>query len=133
MSIEAVKDFFESLNVSLLLKDPSAFFLDYGLEISNLQISVIVGVIAVFVIELKIKYDSKKISEKIDSLDDFDETENENNEISSNPITQKIDLAIALLNMGSKKKSHKILTRLKTQKLTNQQSRQIRNLLKEID
>ena len=89
--------------------------------------------IAVFVIELKIKYDSKKISEKIDSLDDFDETENENNEISSNPITQKIDLAIALLNMGSKKKSHKILTRLKTQKLTNQQSRQIRNLLKEID
>tara|TARA_B100001939_G_C16800528_1_gene555399 strand:+ start:76 stop:477 length:402 start_codon:yes stop_codon:yes gene_type:complete len=133
MSIEAVKDFFESLNVSLLLKDPSAFFLDYGLEISNLQISVIVGVIAVFVIELKIKYDSKKISEKIDRLDDFDETENENNEISSNPITQKIDLAIALLNMGSKKKSHKILTRLKTQKLTNQQSRQIRNLLKEID
>lgn len=133
MSIEAVKDFFESLNVSLLLKDPSAFFLDYGLEISNLQISVIIGVIAVFVIELKIKYDSKKISEKIDSLDDFDETENENNEISSNPITQKIDLAIALLNMGSKKKSHKILTRLKTQKLTNQQSRQIRNLLKEID
>ena len=133
MSIEAVKDFFESLNVSLLLKDPSAFFLDYGLEISNLQISVIIGVIAVFVIELKIKHDSKKISEKIDSLDDFDETENENNEISSNPITQKIDLAIALLNMGSKKKSHKILTRLKTQKLTNQQSRQIRNLLKEID
>ena len=133
MSIEAVKDFFESLNVSLLLKDPSAFFLDYGLEISNLQISVIIGVIAVFVIELKIKYDSKKISEKIDRLDDFDETENENNEISSNPITQKIDLAIALLNMGSKKKSHKILTRLKTQKLTNQQSRQIRNLLKEID
>ena len=133
MSIEAVKDFFESLNVSLLLKDPSAFFLDYGLEISNLQISVIVGVIAVFVIELKIKYDSKKISEKIDRLDDFDETENENNEISSNPITQKIDLAIALLNMGSKKKSHKILTRLKTQKLTNQQSRQIKNLLKEID
>lgn len=133
MSIEVVKDFFESLNVSLLLKDPSAFFLDYGLEISNLQISVIVGVIAVFVIELKIKYDSKKISEKIDRLDDFDETENENNEISSNPITQKIDLAIALLNMGSKKKSHKILTRLKTQKLTNQQSRQIRNLLKEID
>lgn len=133
MSIEAVKDFFESLNVSLLLKDPSAFFLDYGLEISNLQISVIVAVIAVFVIELKIKYDSKKISEKIDRLDDFDETENENNEISSNPITQKIDLAIALLNMGSKKKSHKILTRLKTQKLTNQQSRQIRNLLREID
>ena len=133
MSIEVVKDFFESLNVSLLLKDPSAFFLDYGLEISNLQISVIVGVIAVFVIELKIKYDSKKISEKIDRLDDFDETENENNEISSNPITQKIDLAIALLNMGSKKKSHKILTRLKTQKLTNQQSRQIKNLLKEID
>ena len=109
MSIETLKTFLQNLDLALLLKDPSAFFLDYGVEISNLQVAVIVGIISLFIIELKIKHDTKKYQKKSENLIDFEETSYESNEISSNPVTQKIDLAIALMNMGSASKAKKIL------------------------
>jgi len=133
MSIETLKTFLQNLDLALLLKDPSAFFLDYGVEISNLQVAVIVGIISLFIIELKIKHDSKKYQKKNEDLIDFEETSYESNEISSNPVTQKIDLAIALMNMGSTSKAKKILTKLKQNKLTNKESKQIDKLIKEID
>jgi len=133
MSIETLKTFLQNLDLALLLKDPSAFFLDYGIEISNLQVAVIVGIISLFIIELKIKHDTKKYQKKSENLIDFEETSYESNEISSNPVTQKIDLAIALMNMGSVSKAKKILTKLKQNKLTNKESKQIDKLIKEID
>lgn len=133
MSIETLKTFLQNLDLALLLKDPSAFFLDYGIEISNLQVAVIVGIISLFIIELKIKNDTKKYQKKSENLIDFEETSYESNEISSNPVTQKIDLAIALMNMGSVSKAKKILTKLKQNKLTNKESKQIEKLIKEID
>ena len=133
MSIETLKTFLQNLDLALLLKDPSAFFLDYGIEISNLQVAVIVGIISLFIIELKIKHDTKKYQKKSENLIDFEETSYESNEISSNPVTQKIDLAIALMNMGSTSKEKKILTKLKKNKLTNKESKQIEKLIKEID
>ena len=133
MSIETLKTFLQNLDLALLLKDPSAFFLDYGIEISNLQVAVIVGIISLFIIELKIKHDAKKYQKKSENLIDFEETSYESNEISSNPVTQKIDLAIALMNMGSASKAKKILTKLKQNKLTNKASKQIEKLIKEID
>ena len=133
MSIEALKTFLQNLDLTLLLKDPSAFFLDYGIEISNLQVAVIVGIISLFIIELKIKHDTKKYQKKSENLIDFEETSYESNEISSNPVTQKIDLAIALMNMGSVSKAKKILTKLKQNELTNKESKQIEKLIKEID
>jgi len=133
MSIETLKTFLQNLDLALLLKDPSAFFLDYGVEISNLQVAVIVGIISLFIIELKIKHDTKKYQKKSENLIDFEETSYESNEISSNPVTQKIDLAIALMNMGSTSKAKKILTKLKQNKLTNKESKQIEKLIKEID
>ena len=133
MSIETLKTFLQNLDLALLLKDPSAFFLDYGIEISNLQVAVIVGIISLFIIELKIKHDTKKYQKKSENLIDFEETSYESNEISSNPVTQKIDLAIALMNMGSTSKAKKILTKLKKNKLTNRESKQIEKLIKEID
>ena len=133
MSIETLKTFLQNLDLALLLKDPSAFFLDYGIEISNLQVAVIVGIISLFIIELKIKHDAKKYQKKSENLIDFEETSYESNEISSNPVTQKIDLAIALMNMGSASKAKKILTKLKQNKLTNKESKQIEKLIKEID
>ena len=133
MSIETLKTFLHNLDLALLLKDPSAFFLDYGVEISNLQVAVIVGIISLFIIELKIKHDTKKYQNKSENLIDFEETSYESNEISSNPVTQKIDLAIALMNMGSVSKAKKILTKLKQNKLTNKESKQIEKLIKEID
>lgn len=133
MSIETLKTFLQNLDLALLLKDPSAFFLDYGIEISNLQVAVIVGIISLFIIELIIKHDTKKYQKKSENLIDFEETSYESNEISSNPVTQKIDLAIALMNMGSVSKAKKILTKLKQNKLTNKESKQIEKLIKEID
>ena len=133
MSIETLKTFLQNLDLALLLKDPSAFFLDYGIEISNLQVAVIVGIISLFIIELKIKHDTKKYQNKSENLIDFEETSYESNEISSNPVTQKIDLSIALMNMGSASKAKKILTKLKQNKLTNKESKQIEKLIKEID
>ena len=133
MSIETLKTFLQNLDLALLLKDPSAFFLDYGIEISNLQVAVIVGIISLFIIELKIKHDTKKYQKKSENLIDFEETSYESNEISSNPVTQKIDLAIALMNMGSMSKAKKILTKLKQNKLTNKESKQIEKLIKEIE
>ena len=133
MSIETLKTFLQNLDLTLLLKDPSAFFLDYGIEISNLQVAVVVGIISLFIIELKIKHDTKKYQKKSENLIDFEETSYESNEISSNPVTQKIDLAIALMNMGSTSKAKKILTKLKQNKLTNKESKQIEKLIKEID
>ena len=133
MSIETLKTFLQNLDLALLLKDPSAFFLDYGIEISNLQVAVIVGIISLFIIELKIKHDTKKYQNKSENLIDFEETSYESNEISSNPVTQKIDLAIALMNMGSVSKAKKILTKLKQNKLTNKEAKQIEKLIKEID
>lgn len=133
MSIETLKTFLQNLDLALLLKDPSAFFLDYGIEISNLQVAVIIGIISLFIIELKIKHDTKKYQKKSENLIDFEETSYESNEISSNPVTQKIDLAIALMNMGSMSKAKKILTKLKQNKLTNKESKQIEKLFKEID
>lgn len=133
MSIETLKTFLQNLDLALLLKDPSAFFLDYGVEISNLQVAVIVGIISLFIIELKIKHDAKKYQKKSENFIDFEETSYESNEISSNPVTQKIDLAIALMNMGSMSKAKKILTKLKQNKLTNKESKQIEKLIKEID
>ena len=133
MSLETLKTFLQNLDLALLLKDPSAFFLDYGIEISNQQVAVIVGIISLFIIELKIKHDTKKYQKKSENLIDFEETSYESNEISSNPVTQKIDLAIALMNMGSVSKAKKILTKLKQNKLTNKESKQIEKLIKEID
>ena len=133
MSTETLKTFLQNLDLALLLKDPSAFFLDYGIEISTLQVAVIVGIISLFIIELKIKHDTKKYQNKSENLIDFEETSYESNEISSNPVTQKIDLAIALMNIGSVSKAKKILTKLKQNKLTNKESKQIEKLIKEID
>ena len=133
MSIETLKTFLQNLDLALLLKDPSAFFLDYGIEISNLQAAVIVGIISLFFIELIIKSYKKNSKQKNKDIIDFEETSYESNEISSNPVTQKIDLAIALMNMGSTSKAKKILTKLKLNKLTNKESKQIDKLIKEID
>ena len=133
MSIETLKTFLQNLDLALLFKDPSAFFLGYGIEISNLQVSVIVGIVSLFIIELKIKNDTKKYQQKNENLIDFEETSYESNEISSNPVTQKIDLAIALMNIGNTTKAKKILTKLKQNRLTNKESKLIKKLIKEID
>ena len=54
----------------------------------------------------------------------------QNNEISSNPITQKIDLLIAYINMEEYSKARKLAAQLEKQKLNPTQTETIKKLKK---
>ena len=133
MSIETLRDFLSNTNFWLLLQDPSLFFEKYlDIEISNIEFSVIIGLFCLFIIELKIKNDSKKYSGKEIIRDEPAPKLDEKNEISSDPITQKIDLAIAYLNMGSTRKAKLLLGKLKQLKISKKQLKQIDGVLADI-
>ncbi len=133
MSIETLRDFLSNTNFWLLLQDPSLFFEKYlDIEISNIEFSVIIGLFCLFVIELKIKNDNKKYSGKESTRDEPAPKLDEKNEISSDPITQKIDLAIAYLNMGSTRKAKSLLGKLKQLKISKKQLQQIDGVLADI-
>ncbi|MAL53109.1 MAG: hypothetical protein VX088_00100 [Pseudomonadota bacterium] len=133
MSIETLRDFLSNTNFWLLLQDPSLFFEKYlDIEISNIEFSVIIGLFCLFVIELKIKNDNKKYSGKEIIRDEPAPKLDEKNEISSDPITQKIDLAIAYLNMGSTRKAKSLLGKLKQLKISKKQLQQIDGVLADI-
>ena len=133
MSIETLRDFLSNTNFWLLLQDPSLFFEKYlDIEISNIEFSVIIGLFCLFVIELKIKNDNKKYSGKEIIRYEPAPKLDEKNEISSDPITQKIDLAIAYLNMGSTRKAKLLLGKLKQLKISKKQLKQIDGVLADI-
>lgn len=133
MSIETLRDFLSNANFWTLLQDPSLFFEKYlDIEISNIEFSVIIGLFCLFVIELKIKNDNKKYSGKEIIRDEPAPKLDEKNEISSDPITQKIDLAIAYLNMGSTRKAKSLLGKLKQLKISKKQLQQIDGVLADI-
>ena len=133
MSIETLRDFLSNTNFWLLLQDPSLFFEKYlDIEISNVEFSVIIGLFCLFIIELKIKNDNKKYSGKEIIRDEPAPKLDEKNEISSDPITQKIDLAIAYLNMGSTRKAKSLLGKLKQLKISKKQLQQIDGVLADI-
>lgn len=133
MSIETLRDFLSNTNFWLLLQDPSLFFEKYlDIEISNIEFSVIIGLFCLFVIELKIKNDNKKYSGKEIIRYEPAPKLDEKNEISSDPITQKIDLAIAYLNMGSTRKAKLLLGKLKQLKISKKQLQQIDAVLADI-
>ena len=133
MSIETLRDFLSNTNFWLLLQNPSLFFEKYlDIEISNIEFSVIIGLFCLFLIELKIKNDNKKYSGKEIIRDEPAPKLDEKNEISSDPITQKIDLAIAYLNMGSTRKAKSLLGKLKQLKISKKQLQQIDGVLADI-
>lgn len=133
MSIETLRDFLSNTNFWLLLQNPSLFFEKYlDIEISNIEFSVIIGLFCLFIIELKIKNDNKKYSGKEVIRDEPAPKLDEKNEISSDPITQKIDLAIAYLNMGSTRKAKSLLGKLKQLKISKKQLQQIDGVLADI-
>jgi hypothetical protein len=133
MSIETLRDFLSNTNFWLLLQNPSLFFEKYlDIEISNIEFSVIIGLFCLFLIELKIKNDNKKYLGKEIIRDEPAPKLDEKNEISSDPITQKIDLAIAYLNMGSTRKAKSLLGKLKQLKISKKQLQQIDGVLADI-
>ena len=127
MLIETFEDFINRLDFNLIIQDPSKFLLDeFNIQISNIQLIVILTIVALFFTELTIRNINKKkqgTKEKI-TLKKVEKS----NEISSDVIRQKIDLAIAYMNMGKKGKSITLLKKLEKYQLTKKQLKQISQL-----
>ena len=127
MLIETFEDFINRLDFNLIIQDPSKFLLDeFNIQLSNIQLIVILTIIALFFAELTIRNINKKkhdTKEKI-TLKKVEKS----NEISSDVIRQKIDLAIAYMNMGKKGKSITLLKKLEKYQLTKKQLKQISQL-----
>ena len=127
MLIETFEDFINRLDFNLIIQDPSKFLLDeFNIQLSNIQLIVILTIIALFFAEQTIRNINKKkqgTKEKI-TLKKVEKS----NEISSDVIRQKIDLAIAYMNMGKKGKSITLLKKLEKYQLTKKQLKQISQL-----
>ena len=127
MLIENFEDFINRLDFNLIIQDPSKFLLDeFNIQLSNIQLIVILTIVALFFAELTIRNINKKkqdTKEKI-TLKKVEKS----NEISSDVIRQKIDLAIAYINMGKKGKSITLLKKLEKYQLTKKQLKQISQL-----
>tara|TARA_B100000686_G_scaffold332521_1_gene397364 strand:- start:204 stop:602 length:399 start_codon:yes stop_codon:yes gene_type:complete len=127
MLIETFEDFINRLDFNLIIQDPSKFLLDeFNIQLSNIQLIVILTIVALFFAELIIRNINKKkqdTKEKI-TLKKVEKS----NEISSDVIRQKIDLAIAYINMGKKGKSITLLKKLEKYQLTKKQLKQISQL-----
>ena len=101
----------------------------------NIQQEYLIGglialIIFIFVLIAEIK--SKRANKKITSSNDLGNNvfNSQNNEISSNPITQKIDLLIAYINMEEYPKARKLAAQLEKQKLNRTQTETIKKLKK---
>ena len=127
MLIETFEDFINRLDFNLIIQDPSKFLLDeFNIQISNIQLIVILTIVALFFAELTIRNINKKKQDTKEktTLKKIEKS----NEISSDVIRQKIDLAIAYMNMGKKGKSITLLKKLEKYQLTKKQLKQISQL-----
>ena len=128
MLIETFEEFINRLDFNSIIQDPSKFLLDeFDIQLSNIQIVVIVGIAVLFFAELIIRNINKKKQSPEEKPHPLKKVE-KSNEISSDVIRQKIDLAIAYINMGKKSKSISILKKLEKYQLTKKQLKQINQL-----
>ena len=127
MLIETFEDFINRLDLNSIIQDPSKFLLDeFNIQLTNIQLIVILAIVVLFFAELTIKNINKK---KQDTKEKTTLKKVEkSNEISSDVIRQKIDLAIAYMNMGKKGKSITLLKKLEKYELTKKQLKQINQL-----
>ena len=128
MLIETFEEFINRLDFNSIIQDPSKFLLDeFDIQLSNIQIVVIVGIAVLFFAELIIRNINKKKQSREEKPRPLKKVE-KSNEISSDVIRQKIDLAIAYINMGKMSKSVNILKKLEIYQLTKKQLKQINQL-----
>ena len=128
MLIETFEEFINRLDFNSIIQDPSKFLLDeFDIQLSNIQLVVIVGITVLFFAELIIRNINKKKQSPEEKPRPLKKVE-KSNEISSDVIRQKIDLAIAYINMGKKSKSVSILKKLEKYQLTKKPLKQINQL-----
>ena len=128
MLIETFEEFINRLDFNSIIQNPSKFLLDeFNIQLSNIQLAVIMGIVILFFAELIIRKINKKKQRTKENAQPSKKFE-KSNEISSDVIRQKTDLAIAYFNMGKKSKSISILKKLEKYQLTKKQLIQIRKL-----
>ena len=110
-----------------IIKNPSQFLQEYNLSLSNNEIYFVVSLILLFIVGVFFElFKSKK--EILDS--DLPDIDYKSNEIASNIIIQKIDLANAYINMGKKTKAKGIIERLEKNQLSKSEKKEINKLKK---
>ena len=128
MLIETFEEFINRLDFNSIIQDPSKFLLaEFDIQLSNIQLVVIIGITVLFFAELIIRNINKKKQSSEEKSRPLKKVE-KSNEISSDVIRQKIDLAIAYINMGKRSKSISILKKLEKYQLTKKQLKQINQL-----
>ena len=110
-----------------IIKNPSQFLQEYNLSLSNNEIYFIASLILLFIVGVFFDlFKSKK--EILDS--DLPDIDYKSNEIASNTIIQKIDLANAYISMGKKTKAKGIIERLEKNQLSKSEKKEINKLKK---
>ena len=110
-----------------IIKNPSQFLQQYDLSLSNNEIYFIASLILLFIVGVFFDlFKSKK--EILDS--DLPDIDHKSNEIASNTIIQKIDLANAYISMGKKTKAKGIIERLEKNQLSKSEKKEINKLKK---
>ena len=110
-----------------IIKNPSQFLQQYDLSLSNNEIYFIASLILLFIVGVFFDlFKSKK--EILDS--DLPDIDYKSNEIASNTIIQKIDLANAYISMGKKTKAKGIIERLEKNQLSKCEKKEINKLKK---
>tara|TARA_B100001175_G_C19320042_1_gene547283 strand:- start:323 stop:724 length:402 start_codon:yes stop_codon:yes gene_type:complete len=128
MLIETFEEFINRLDFNSIIQDPSKFLLaEFDIQLSNIQLVVIIGITVLFFAEIIIRNINKKKQSSEEKSRPLKKVE-KSNEISSDVIRQKIDLAIAYINMGKRSKSISILKKLEKYQLTKKQLKQINQL-----
>ena len=108
-----------------IIKNPSQFLQQYDLSLSNNEIYFIASLILLFIVGVFFDlFKSKK--EILDS--DLPDIDYKSNEIASNTIIQKIDLANAYISMGKKTKAKGIIERLEKNQLSKSEKKEINKL-----
>ena len=111
-----------------IIKNPSQFLQqEYNLEFSNIQIYFTVTAIMLFIVGIffEVFKSKKEISDS-----DLPDHDYKSNEISSNLIVQKIDLANAYINMGKKNRAKSIIERIENDELSKIEKKEIKKLKK---
>ena len=110
-----------------IIKNPSQFLEEYNLSLSNNEIYFIASLILLFIVGVFFDlFKSKK--EILDS--DLPDIDYKSNEIASNTIIQKIDLANAYISMGKETKAKGIIERLEKNQLSKSEKKEINKLKK---
>ena len=113
-----------------IIKNPSQFLQEYNLSLSNNEIYFIVSLILLFIVGVFFElFKSKK--EILDS--DLPDIDYKSNEIASNTIIQKTDLANAYISMGKKTKAKSIIDRLEKSQLSKSEKKEINKLKRLLD